>query len=143
MLNNISGTNRYEVTGTGCWEWKGAKDHGYGVVMVEGRKQYVHRLSYQLFRGEIFRTYEIDHLCRNPSCFNPDHLESVTSRENSIRGNHPLFVVRRTGICRRGLHPMVGDNVMVRANGTHRCRECARSRVRESRDRKKGESSKD
>jgi hypothetical protein len=28
----------------------------------------------------------IDHLCRETLCCNPEHLEAVTNRENTLRG---------------------------------------------------------
>lgn len=31
------------------------------------------------------RQVEVDHLCFNPSCCNPDHLEAVTPQENKRR----------------------------------------------------------
>jgi len=139
-----------------CWPWEGyIQPHGYAKVMIDGDMKYVHRLSYQLHVGPIQKGWEVDHgchseavsrgecadpegsACAHRSCWNPAHLEAVSSRENSMRGNHPLFKVRRSTICRRGLHKLEGPNLMTKANGTRRCRECARERVRESRTRKK------
>jgi len=46
-----------------------------------------HRASYQVFVGEIPPGLTIDHLCKQPSCINPEHLEAVTMRENLLRGD--------------------------------------------------------
>ena len=48
--------------------------------------QLVHRLSWAHHTGEIPDGLEVDHLCRNKACCNPDHLECVKPKENSRRG---------------------------------------------------------
>lgn len=73
---------------TGCWVWQGATATGYGMVfsMNRGREQ-AHRLYYQRYKGPIPEGMELDHLCRNHACVNPDHLEPVTRTENVRRGS--------------------------------------------------------
>lgn len=74
-----------------CWNWMGAKvPLGYGKVMRDGRLQYVHRVSYELAGGVIPPGYEIDHLCKNTSCLNPEHLEAVTPQTNRERRVHTV-----------------------------------------------------
>lgn len=71
-----------------CWSFGGALTRaGYGVVGVELRTVYVHRYVYERLVGPIPTGLVIDHLCRNRACFNPDHLEPVTQRENCLRGD--------------------------------------------------------
>ncbi len=113
---------------SGCWPWPDRKlSNGYGVIRAgvgkTHTKLYVHRASYETFIGSIPDGMQIDHLCRNRSCFNPEHLEPVPNRTNFIRGEHPNAVVYRTQICRKGLHPMTGDNIMESPHG-RRCRAC-------------------
>ena len=77
---------RVEQSGD-CWSWTGAKnDQGYGQIRVDGRIVYAHRFSYELHLGSIPSGLQIDHLCRNRGCVRPDHLEPVTSAENTHRG---------------------------------------------------------
>lgn len=119
----------------GCWEWLGARvSRGYGQLgsgMAEPTHVAAHRYSYALHRGPIPPGAELDHLCRNRWCVNPDHLEPVTHRENILRGeNHVARYARRTH-CDRG-HPFAGDNLIVRKTGARRCRECQRVAGRES-----------
>jgi len=68
-----------------CWIWLGTKQlktlKGYGLC---GNKL-AHRMSYELFKGRIPDWLEIDHLCRNKCCVNPEHLEAVTHSENLKR----------------------------------------------------------
>jgi len=41
-----------------------------------------HRLSYQLYKGEIPKNKEIMHSCHNRLCINPDHLSYGTRKQN-------------------------------------------------------------
>lgn len=75
---------------TGCWEWqKEVTRSGYGRTRVKGtnKKVMAHRFYYERKFGKIDDELEPDHLCRNPRCCNPDHLEPVTRVENTRRGN--------------------------------------------------------
>jgi hypothetical protein len=107
---------------TGCWVWQRAKTTaGYGTLTVEGRTAYAHRVFYEGYVADIPRGSVIDHLCRNPACCNPDHLEPVTFAENMRRA-------RRT-VCKRG-HSLSEENVYVAPDGERQCRECNRIRER-------------
>lgn len=77
-------------TGEGtCWVWVGGLHrNGHGKFGADGRAQLAHRWSYEHHRGPIPEGLEIDHLCNNPPCVNPRHLEPVTHLEN----------VRRAGV---------------------------------------------
>lgn len=70
-----------------CWEWTRGRDgNGYGRARADGKMVYVHRQVWTELVGPIPAGLELDHLCRNPACCNPDHLEPVTHRENIRRG---------------------------------------------------------
>jgi len=116
---------------SGCWEWQAAKnDLGYGQLTLPGKKRvYAHRFSYEKHVGPIPEGMDLDHLCRNPSCVNPDHLEPVTHRENMHRGASPSITVFLSGRCARG-HEMTGDNVYWSPTvpGKRECRKCMRIR---------------
>jgi hypothetical protein len=73
----------WTITDTGCWEWAlKLNAAGYGRISSH---RLAHRWIYELAVGLIPVGYELDHLCRNPPCVNPDHLEAVTRAEHARR----------------------------------------------------------
>lgn len=69
-----------------CLIWKMAKTkRGYGVVFIDGVQHRTHRFAYMDRVGVIPDGYTIDHICRNKSCCNPNHLEAVSAAENTRR----------------------------------------------------------
>jgi hypothetical protein len=55
---------------------------GYSEIMIRGRTLKIHRHIYEQCFGEIPRGLVIRHKCDNPSCINPEHLETGTLQEN-------------------------------------------------------------
>lgn len=113
-----------------CWVWTGGKSHGYGHIMCEHRVWKVHRLTYTMLVGPVPDDLELDHLCRNRACCNPDHLEPVTGRVNTLRGDTITGRNARATHCKRG-HPFDRTNTFfkMRGNSIRRvCRACARTR---------------
>lgn len=74
---------------TGCWVWQRARtSSGYGQKCLPGSVVVMaHRWHFEQVRGSIPEGMQLDHLCRNRPCVNPDHLEIVTNQENAHRGN--------------------------------------------------------
>lgn len=118
--------DKIALTDSGCIEWIGGlQGEGYGQFFA-GRtgpeqtgKIAAHRWSYEHHRGAIPQGLQIDHLCRNRRCVNPDHLEPVTAQENIARseGNG-----KKTH-CPVG-HPYDDSNTYVPPAGGRICRAC-------------------
>lgn len=87
--NNTKSPVQYTVNPlTQCWEWQRVKNsEGYGQLYVDGVKVYAHRYFYEQKYGLLPEGYEVDHLCRNRACANPEHMETVTHAENTQRGS--------------------------------------------------------
>lgn len=127
-----------------CWPWVAAVDKrtGYGRFSYQGKPINVHRAVMLYLGVRVPKGYEVDHLCFNRACVNPDHLEVVTHQVNSRRA-----VVRRVAVrghptvCPQG-HELTGDNLVIqnRGNGqARRCRLCTSERQRRWSEQQKGE----
>jgi hypothetical protein len=110
---------------TNCWLWVGAvQTSGYGSVGIGNKRTaLVHRLSYEAHNGPIPDGLTIDHLCRNKTCVNPDHLEPVTLAENIRRAAAAITH------CVHG-HELTPENLLNRKDGKRNCRTCANERRR-------------
>ncbi len=112
----------------GCWWWMGTRNEGgYGKCFhgYRGRGGQLavlaHRFAYEALVGPIPDGLHLDHLCRNTSCINPDHLEPVTPKINMLR----TPTANKTH-CKRG-HPRDERNTYrYPRTGGRQCRACRR-----------------
>jgi len=124
--------SKIAVMEDGCWVWTAALNNGgYGLVRLDGRTRRAHRVVYELLVGPIPEGLELDHLCRNHACVNPDHLEPVTHGENIRRGLNG-FALR--GLCRSGRHDITdpANIYLFPGAGRRTCRPCKCERDRRS-----------
>lgn len=128
---------------SGCWLWRGSNDgdQGYGRFYLNGRLLGAHRASYILHCGPIPDGMDIDHICRVPSCVNPEHLRTATRQEN-------LATARKHGLALGGAasgekqksktHCPQGhsyEDAIITKRGWRRCRQCfyEKERIRKRR----------
>lgn len=126
----------------GCWIFTGyTQPFGHGMVNLGAKKgkALTHRLVYERLVGPVPAGLELDHLCRVPSCCNPEHLEPVTHRENVRRGNCSTVQTERFAsmkTCRQG-HARNSKNTYLNKDGRRRCRPCSAQWARDNRKAKK------
>ena len=133
-INNDEAKERFysqiKKTEDGCWLWQGAlKPLGYGRIRYMGKTMFAHRFSKSMIEP-LVENLEIDHLCRNRACVNPDHLEQVDHRTNIYRS--PIHFVNdatkrpNKGVlkthCKYG-HLKSGANLSI-WGGARICRKC-------------------
>lgn len=109
---------------SGCWTWNGPRDiHGYGKVSHQGKTVGAHRWLWTQLRDPLSGEIELDHLCRNRACVNPEHLDPVTGSENVRRGH-----------VARGSYECVRHGPKTRRrSGQLICRPCHAEKRREKR----------
>lgn len=125
-----------------CWQWTGRFDQdGYG--RFGNRGLYAHRLVWESLVGLIPPGRQIDHICRNRGCVNPDHLEVVTLQENisrtppGMKGQHSNHsrgadhLNSQKTHCPYG-HPYSPENTACSARGTRLCLACRKIRNRKT-----------
>jgi len=118
--------SRHAIDDRGCWIWQGPLyPNGYGKTSrkVHGTTL-AHRAYYTEYRGPVCDGLDLDHLCRNRACVNPDHLEPVARSENLNRGH-----ASRTR-CENGLHDITAPGAL--RPGTFQCVACWRIRYRKA-----------
>lgn len=87
-LTTVQRIDAYSATEGDCQVWTGYRDAlGYGrITLTEDggkRTRLVHRLNFTIRVGPIPRGMDIDHMCHNPSCIKPSHLQVVDRRRNA------------------------------------------------------------
>lgn len=123
--------SRTVVGDNGCVLWVGAiQSNGYGHFRIDKSFVKAHRFAYETFRGPIPSGLCIDHLCRVRRCVNPNHLEAVTHKVNTLRGDTVTAKNAQKTRCNYG-HEYTAENTIVRSDGGRRCRACNISYHRE------------
>lgn len=80
---------------TGCHLWTGpdsgkkGRGRGYPRMSLDGQTVAVHLVVFTHYHGYIPSKKQVDHVCKQRRCCNPEHLELVTHRQNQRRKNKP------------------------------------------------------
>ena len=129
--------------GSACWVWTAFKHpDGYGAFWAAaGKMVRAHRWVYANLEGPILEGLELDHLCRNRACVNPDHLEPVDHRVNVQRGLtsalRPLGQIGARGsLCVNG-HAYGVANIFVTSAGYRECRQCRQTSFQKAKAKRK------
>lgn len=100
----------YKIDTNGCWVWQKSLLRGYAHSGTTGRKK-PYYLYYERAHGPVPAGHEIHHVCKNPACVNPTHLEAIHRRQHDLehflheRGGLTLEDVRE--IRELGRNPVV------------------------------------
>ena len=113
-----------------CWYWLGYKcKKGHGMFRPGNKTLWAHRYAYELSVGLIPPGIHLHHVCGNPSCVRPDHLQPVTPRQHiEISPNMISNIASRRTHCPQG-HAYTDDNT-YRYDGHRKCRTCVLLRVK-------------
>lgn len=105
-----------------CWIWKGFMDlSGYGKFSYFGETVFAHRFSKSIAEPLKGGT-EVDHLCRNRACVNPEHLEQVDHRTNMMRSP-----TAQPALNARKMKCYKGHELTTKKNGTRYCKSCIKA----------------
>lgn len=109
---------------TGCWNWTaGLNGKGYAYFWLNGGTRQAYKVAYVWKYGLVPKGLDLDHVCLNKKCVNPDHLEAVTRKEHTHRGSTLAAINFRKTRCLRG-HPFTKENTFIKPSGARVCRTC-------------------
>lgn len=99
----------------GCWEWQLSTNNcWYWKIKHNGKNIYVHRLSYMLYKWELWNML-VCHHCDNPKCINPNHLFLWTVKDNAQdmikKGRHKFCIASLKGNNFRGKSVKIWDQI--------------------------------
>ena len=118
---------RVEITDT-CWLWLRGRITGYGRFWDGQREWKAHVFAWVEQHGPVPDGLQLDHLCRVRWCVRPSHLEPVTARVNTLRGETITAGNVLKVACPQG-HLYDEENTRL-YRGKRHCRACDRARWR-------------
>lgn len=101
---------------------------GYVMARFGGPKVYAHKYMWESKYGAVPDGLQLDHICNNRSCIEPDHCAPVTPSENIKRQERCISLT-----CKNG-HVWTDDNTRYYTSGgrtRRQCISCSRIRSKE------------
>ena len=123
----------------GCWVWMAYRDaRGYGQYWRGDKKNvYAHRFAWEEIHGPLPpytpKGLQLDHLCKNPSCVRPSHLELVAHQTNVLRGDGPTAENSRKTHCIHGHRLNKKNTFYSLSENRRRCKQCEEIREKAER----------
>lgn len=115
-----------------CKVWtRATSSEGYGVLRVNGKLQYIHRMTWIEAHGEPPPGHDIDHQCQNRACYELTHLQCITHAENVRLG----FARNPRAACSKG-HAWTTENTGLDKRGRRFCRQCSRENAQRQRSKR-------
>lgn len=125
VVTALPDTFARKVRQSTCLVWVGATNsQGYGVATINGHPELAHRVAYEVEYGPIPDGYVVDHLCRVRNCIKPEHLEPVTTEENTRRGRSAKGL--QVGDTCQNEHVITEGRLYTKRSGATECMECRR-----------------
>lgn len=116
-----------EIDSNGCYVLTHGRPRGrtgeYRSVTKDSHEVAAHTAVYEWVVGPLPEGMVLDHLCKNPVCVHPDHLEPVTPFQNNMRSDSPTAVNARKTHCQNG-HEFNEENTALNGDGSRYCRPC-------------------
>lgn len=130
--------SRITVNDSGCWVYPTKNSDDYARISVKSettKSGYTtvrpSRVMYEVQVGPIPPGMELDHVksrgCTSTACCNPAHLETVTGRENKLRGDTVAARNAAKTHCPQG-HLYDEANTYYSPDGSRLCRACHREK---------------
>ena len=113
-----------------CIIWTGRiAPNGYGQIDHSAITETAHKLTFKIFKEEkLIQGKQIDHICRNRRCVNPEHLRQVSVSINHLNSKISDECGMNKKKCKRGhyLTDPKNYNIIVQSNGRRykNCRIC-------------------
>ena len=153
LLNRLN--DKKSINANNCWLWLGSQSRDHGVISVDSKNMYVHRLSMFIFNNfDLNSKFDVLHKreCLSPMCFNPDHLYIGTDSDNHadyINNKGESFIPfgiasgynREKTHCVRGHEFIEGSFTLDKSDQGYvkrRCKKCQSIRYKQYYQKKKG-----
>lgn len=126
--------SRIEIDSNGCWLFTGyIGKNGYGQIWRNGKKDYAHRVAFELFIRPLDPGESVCHHCDVPTCANPDHLFAGSQADNA-RDMHAKGRSRGQFTPQPINHGTFGGALTHARRGVPLCEECRLARNARNRE---------